>query len=384
MPARRVSGYIKMSDESKDTSENQPSDKGREEEQAEKTREMASLPKPPEAAGKDAKEEVGAPVPEQTLPLPAIAGSEHPAEELEAKIKPTLPLGEKPRTEAKVEQALPGVEKPSLTPTIEGASEEGKPETPQKETPQKETPQKEAPTAEAPSKEAAPKEAAAAKPAPPPRAPAAGRPAPPKAAGAAGHAPPRPPPKKGPVVTVEITDDPLIDRLKQKFKDAITETVATHSQQIVVVKNSSYLELCRFLHDDSESLFDMCSDLTAIHWPERAGQEFDIVVNLYSVPKNRRLRVKTAIAEGEAAPSVVSIWAGADWMEREVFDMFGIRFEGHPDLRRILMPPDWPGYPLRKDYPIEYRDNEWTDKHLDYREVDYDTSLIDVKYAERR
>jgi NADH-quinone oxidoreductase subunit C len=105
---------------------------------------------------------------------------------------------------------------------------------------------------------------------------------------------------------------------------------------------------------------------------------------LYSVPKNRRIRVKVALADGEACPSVTSIWMGADWMEREVYDMFGLRFEGHPDLRRILLPVDWPGHPLRKEYPIEYRDNEWTDKHLQYREIDFDTSVIDVKYAERR
>jgi NADH-quinone oxidoreductase subunit C len=216
-----------------------------------------------------------------------------------------------------------------------------------------------------------------------PTTPAAEKPAPPKAAPAAGHKP-APPAKKGPVITVDITGDALIDRIRERFGEAITEAVATLGQQILSVKKDSYVELCNFLHDDQEALFDMCTDLTAIHWPDRSGQEFDLVILLYSVPKNRRLRVKVLLADGEACPSVTPIWAGADWMEREVFDMFGIRFEGHPDLRRILLPEDWPGHPLRKEYPIEYRDNEWTDKHLDYREIDYDTSLIDVKYAERR
>lgn len=230
-------------------------------------------------------------------------------------------------------------------------------------------------------KEPASEEAGTAKSAPPPVAPA--KPAPPKAAPAAGHKP-APPPKKGPVVTVDIAGDPLVDRIRERFADAVTEAVATLGQQIIRVKKETLVELCRFLHDDQEALFDMCTDLTAIHWPERAGQEFDVVILLYSVPKNRRLRVKVSLADGEICPSMTPIWAGANWMEREVFDMFGIIFEGHPDLRRILLPSDWPGHPLRKEYPIEYRDNAWTDEHLDYREIDYDTSLIDVKYAERR
>ena len=217
----------------------------------------------------------------------------------------------------------------------------------------------------------------------PPNAPSAEKPAPPKAAPAADHKP-APPPRKGPVITVDITGDPLIDRIRQRFGDAITEAVATLGQQVIRVKKESLIELCRYLHDDEEALFDMCADVTAVHWPERAGQEFDIVIQLYSVAKNRRLRVKANLAEGEACPSLTGIWAGTNWMEREVFDMFGIQFEGHPDLRRILLPSDWPGHPLRKEYPIEYRDNAWTDKHLDYRELDYDTSVIDVKYAARR
>ncbi len=214
------------------------------------------------------------------------------------------------------------------------------------------------------------------------RPPAAEKAAPPKAV-PTGHKP-APPAKKGPVVTVEITDDPLIDKIKEKFGDAITEAVATFGQQIVRVKKDAYLDLCRFLQTDEDALFDMCADLTALHWPERKGEEFDIAVQLYSVPKNRRLRVKVALADGDTCPSLTQLWSGADWMEREAYDMFGIRFEGHKDLRRILLPEDWPGHPLRKEYPVEYRDNEWTDKHLQYREIDYDTSLIDVKYAERR
>jgi NADH-quinone oxidoreductase subunit C len=337
-----------MTDETKDT----PTDQGSE------SAEEKSPGKPSETTAQAGPADtVGADVPDKAKPLPPEAGAVLPAEELEAKVKAELPPGEKVKTEAKAEEALPGVDKPSLTPTVEGASEKGAPAAPKKTEP--------------PAHEAAPPTAAAEKPAPP------------KAAPATGHKP-APPPRKGPVITVDITGDALIDRIRQRFSDAITEAVATLGQQNIRVKKDSLIELCRYLHDDEEALFDMCTDVTAVHWPDRAGQEFDIVILLYSVPKNRRLRVKASLADGEACPSLTAIWEGANWMEREVFDMFGIRFEGHPDLRRILLPSDWPGHPLRKEYPIEYRDNEWTDKHLDYREIDFDTSLIDVKYAERR
>lgn len=321
-------------------------------------------PPRPEPPGESA-ETVGASLPEKARPLPPEAGSVSPADEIESKVKATTPAEEKLKTEAKVEAALPGVEKPSKTPTLEGASEKGEPAVPTEGEPAK--PQT---------------GAQSARPAPP-RAAASDKPAPPKAAPTAGQKA-APPAKKGPVITTEITGDTFIDRVKDRFGDSISEAIATLNQQILRVKKAAYLELCRYLRDDEEFPFDMCTDLTATHWPERAGEEFDIVLLLYSVSKNRRIRVKVAIAEGDAAPSVTPIWEGANWMEREAFDMFGIKFEGHPDLRRILLPEDWPGYPLRKEYPIEYRDNEWTDKHLDYREVDYDTSLIDVKYAQRR
>src|SRR5216683_2919163 len=182
------------------------------------------------------------------------------------------------------EVALPGVEKPSMTPTVEGASAAGDPSAPKKVEPEGEE-----------------------KPAPP-------RAAPPKAAPAAGHKP-APPPRKGPTITVDITGDPLIDGIRQRFGEAITEAVATLGQQIIRVKRESLIPICSFLHDDQQALFDMCTDLTAVHWPDRAGQEFDVVIMLYSVPKNRRLRVKVSLADGEPCPSITPIWTGANWME---------------------------------------------------------------------
>src|SRR5207245_433406 len=100
--------------------------------------------------------------------------------------------------------------------------------------------------------------------------------------------------------------------------------------------------------------FDYCVDVTAVHYPQREKQ-FDVIWILYSFARNERIRVKTMIADGETVPSAVSIWPAANWLEREVYDMFGIRFEGHPDLKRILLPDGWKGHPLRKDYGIPHR-----------------------------
>ena len=102
-------------------------------------------------------------------------------------------------------------------------------------------------------------------------------------------------------------------------------------------------------------------DVTAVHYPEREKQ-FEVVWILYSFERNERIRIKTVVAE--SVPSVFSIWPTANWLEREVFDMFGIQFEGHPDLKRILLPDGWKGYPLRKDYGIIQQDNEWVQINL--------------------
>ncbi len=110
--------------------------------------------------------------------------------------------------------------------------------------------------------------------------------------------------------------------------------------------------------------FDYLVDITAVDWPKRA-ERFDLVYILYSFARNERVRIKTQIADGYRPATVVGVHLTANWLEREVFDMFGIEFAGHPDLRRILMPDEWQGHPLRKDYPILQQDQRWVEENLD-------------------
>jgi NADH-quinone oxidoreductase subunit C len=119
-----------------------------------------------------------------------------------------------------------------------------------------------------------------------------------------------------------------------------------------IVPADRLLEVVRFLRDDPATAFDYCSDVTAVDWPPRAAR-FDMVYCLYSTRLRQRIRVKVRAAEGDPVPSVVEIWPAANWLEREVYDQFGVNIVGHPDLRRILMPDDWQGHPQRKDYPLE-------------------------------
>ena len=105
------------------------------------------------------------------------------------------------------------------------------------------------------------------------------------------------------------------------------------------------------------------SDLTCVHYPDNKQTPFEVVYNLYSISENERVRLKVKTSE-EGVESVTSVWPAANWLEREVFDLFGVQFKNHPDLRRLLLPPDWEGYPLRKDFPLEFVENAWTAKHL--------------------
>jgi NADH-quinone oxidoreductase subunit C len=120
----------------------------------------------------------------------------------------------------------------------------------------------------------------------------------------------------------------------------------------IVVPASQLLEIARHLREAADAAFDFCSDITATDWPPRA-ERFDLVYCLYSTRHRHRVRVKARVADLQPVASVTPVWPSANWLEREVFDMFGVNFTGHPDRRRILMPDDWQGYPQRKDYPLE-------------------------------
>jgi NADH-quinone oxidoreductase subunit C len=179
------------------------------------------------------------------------------------------------------------------------------------------------------------------------------------AAKAAGQAPAAPAKPAGPVPIP--WDSPMVGKLKGQYGSGIREANTYLGQNYMVVEPSVVFELLQILRDREQ--FDYCVDITAVHYPQREKQ-FDLVWILYSFPRNERIRVKTMIADGESVPSAVSVWATANWLEREVYDMFGIRFDGHPDLKRILMPDGWKGYPLRKDYGIIQQDQEWVQANL--------------------
>jgi NADH-quinone oxidoreductase subunit C len=140
-----------------------------------------------------------------------------------------------------------------------------------------------------------------------------------------------------------------VTALQAALPGAVTQVSFWVGDWTVIVPVARLLEVSRHL---AGAGFDFCSDVTASDWPQRP-QRFDVIYALYSIRDKQRVRVKVRAAENEAVPSVTGIWPAANWLEREVFDMFGVTFAGHPDLRRLLMPDDWQGYPQRKDYPLE-------------------------------
>ena len=152
----------------------------------------------------------------------------------------------------------------------------------------------------------------------------------------------------------------LVEQIKSKFSSAVRSESFDRDEALIVVEPSQWMQVAKWLASDAG--FSFLSDLCAVDWPNRPAEErFEIVYNLTNLEKRLRFRVKVPLPGSDPKiPTVTPIWSTANWHEREAFDMFGIIFDGHPDLRRILMPDEWEGHPLRKDYamgkvPVEYK-----------------------------
>jgi NADH-quinone oxidoreductase subunit C len=146
----------------------------------------------------------------------------------------------------------------------------------------------------------------------------------------------------------------IAEEVKEKFPEQVVDVAEFRDQVSVIVKKGQSAAILRYLHDDPLLSLDHLQDLTAVDYLNKKDVRFEVVYTLYSMKYRHAIRIRAQVPENDPKiSSVVPIWEGADWHERECFDMFGIDFVGHPDLRRILMPEDWEGHPLRKDYPLK-------------------------------
>jgi NADH-quinone oxidoreductase subunit C len=175
-----------------------------------------------------------------------------------------------------------------------------------------------------------------------------------------------------------MTASEIIAQLQAALPGAsFIEVAAADADQTPAIQVSvtQLLDTCRTLRDLSGLEFVAFSDVTAADFFPRREPRFDLVYHLVSPHRRARVRVKVMVGTAESVPSITSIWPGAGWPEREVFDMFGIVFEGHEDLRRLLMPEDWEGYPLRKDYPVQVRKDAQTYMPLQVTEEEFRASF---------
>jgi NADH-quinone oxidoreductase subunit C len=160
--------------------------------------------------------------------------------------------------------------------------------------------------------------------------------------------------------------DPIADTLKARFGDAIRDVVEFRGETTIHVKPDAIVDVCAFLRDDPASLYDLLSDISAADvWPDEP--RFQVNYHLYSMTNNTRLRLKVSVRDGQPIPSVVGVWPAANWCERETYDMFGVKFTGHPDLRRLLLPDDYLGYPMRRDAPLVVEEVEFS---FNYDEIE--------------
>jgi NADH-quinone oxidoreductase subunit C len=142
-----------------------------------------------------------------------------------------------------------------------------------------------------------------------------------------------------------------LDKIEAAFPEVVLGTREALGQEWIDVRPEAIVRVVSLLRDDPELDFSMLCDLFGADYPDQE-QRFEILYNMYSLSRNRRLFLRVRAAEGESVPTISQLFPNADWCEREVYDLFGVPFENHPDLRRILCPDDWDGHPLRKDYPL--------------------------------
>ena len=152
-------------------------------------------------------------------------------------------------------------------------------------------------------------------------------------------------------MTAQAEGAAAVELLATRFPDALVETGSFRDQHWAVIAAPRWLEVARWLRDEPKAGYDVLLDVTAVHWPHRKPP-MEVVAHLYSHSRNDRVRLKARVEDRGPIASLTPLWRSADWNEREAFDMFGIVFEGHPDLRRILMPEDYTDFPLRKELPL--------------------------------
>jgi len=149
----------------------------------------------------------------------------------------------------------------------------------------------------------------------------------------------------------DVADD--LERAYPEFSDAIERVVVDRGELTLHIKRDRLVEVASKLRDTPSLRFEMCLGVSGVHYPEQQGRELHVAYALLSLTHNRRIRLEVSVPDSDPhLPSLVEVWGGTNWHERETWDMFGIIFDGHPGLTRILMPDDWPGHPQRKDYPL--------------------------------
>ncbi len=147
----------------------------------------------------------------------------------------------------------------------------------------------------------------------------------------------------------------VVEQIQRQFPEAVLETHDYRGDDTVVITREAIVAICRFLKETPDCDFNMLMDVCGVDYPTRA-ERFEVVYHLYSTTKHHRVRLKVRLTESDAVvDSIMPIWIGANWFERECYDLFGIRFAGHPKLRRLLTFEEFEGHPLRKDYPVDRR-----------------------------